>query len=416
MLGGDNGNMTAKKQTVRKDHSSAENARVSKAARSKTPTAPPDMDPLSICATCAKHPSLKRFVKDYGAPGYQCGICLRSDLIASAPAKHEALSYLIRALVRFYYDEWIYNGHWGGREEPESLLSGENEIVEHASAPGFPRSAETSEGFLVGLFDPPYPDYDKGVAVYAGNDKDGRLPALYAISTTSSPLYEKITQRLAKENYFEVEDQFGKLLAKLDAGISGSLPAGTILFRARIGVAQRFVRDTGGWTGATVFQPYLGTEIGAPPPAKATAGRLNRGGVSFLYLSTDETTAAAEVRPHPGHRVSIGAFRCLRDIRLADFGGIDIANFSSSDARLEIFHLGHTISREISLPITPEDRHKYSVTQLLADIIRLHSLSRMPSAPSRPTNVALGAPIARKEWPHIPFRTRSPIWSAFSTR
>jgi hypothetical protein len=85
---------------VRKDH-----ARVSKAARSKTPIAPPDIDPLSICATCAKHPSLKRFVKESGAPGYQCGICLRSDLIASAPAKHEALSYLIRALVRFYYND-----------------------------------------------------------------------------------------------------------------------------------------------------------------------------------------------------------------------------------------------------------------------------------------------------------------------
>ena len=224
----------------------------------------PISTPLSICATCAKHPRLKRFVKDYGAPGYQCGICLRSDLIASAPAKHAALSSLIRALVRFHYDEWIYNGHWGGDEEPESLLSRENEIVEHASAPGFPWSAETSEGFLVGLFDPPYPDYDKDVAVYAGNDEDGRLPPLFAISTSVSPLYEKITQRLAKENYFEVEDQFGKLLAKLDAGISGSLPAGTILFRARIGVAQRFVRGTGGWTADTVFRPYGKTLMAKP--------------------------------------------------------------------------------------------------------------------------------------------------------
>jgi hypothetical protein len=37
---------------------------------------------------------------------------------------------------------------------------------------------------------------------------------------------------------------------------------------------------------------------------------------------------------------------------------------------LEIFHLGYTISREIGLPITPEDRHEYRVTQLLADLIR----------------------------------------------
>jgi len=104
------------------------------------------------------------------------------------------------------------------------------------------------------------------------------------------------------------------------------------------------MRGFGGWTANTMFQPFLGAAIGAPPPAKAAPGRLNRDGV-FVSLSCDPTkmTAAAEVRPHPGHRVSIGAFRSLRDIRLADFGVIDIAVFSSSDARLDIFHLGLTI-------------------------------------------------------------------------
>jgi hypothetical protein len=394
--------MSAKKKTVRNDLAKAKKARASQVERaknkapSKTPVAPSAVAALSICAACAKHPSLKRFVKDHGATGNECGICHRSDLIASAPANHEALSSLVRALVRFYYDEWIYNGHWGGDHEPESLLCRENEIVEHATSPGFPRSAETSEEFLVGLFDPPYPDYDKGVAVYAGHDeKYGRLPPMNAISTSPSSLYEKIAQRLATENYFEVEDQFEKLLAKLDAGISACLPAGTILFRARIGIARRFMRGMGGWTADTIFQPYIGTEIGAPPPAKATPGRLNRDGVSFLYLSTDETTAASEVRPHPGHRVSIGAFRCLHDMRIADFGAIDIADFSGSDARLEIFHLGHTISREMSLPITPEDRHKFTVTQLLADIIRRKGYDgiRFPSSVAAGANVCVFQPV-----------------------
>ncbi len=393
--------MATKKKPPRNDLAKAKKARVSRAAPSKknagsiASVGPADVAALSICVTCAKHPSLKRFVNDHGATGYECGICHRSDLVTSAPAKHEALSSLIRALIRFYYDEWTYNGHWGGSQEPESLLCHKNEIVEHASAPGFPRSAETSEEFLVGLFDPPYPDYDKGVAVYAGHDDEyGRLPPMNAISTTASPVYEKIAQRLAKENYFKVEEQFEKEVVKLDAGIDACLPAGTILFRARIGFAQRFIRDDGGWTGVIVFKPYLGADIGAPPPPEATPGRLNRGGVSFLYLSTDETTAAAEVRPHPGHRVSIGAFRCLQDIRIADFGAIDIADFSSSDARLDIFHLGHTISREISLPITPEDRHKYSVTQLLADIMRRQGYDgiRFPSSVASGANVCVFHP------------------------
>jgi hypothetical protein len=57
-----------------------------------------------------------------------------------------------------------------------------------------------------------------------------------------------------------------------------------------------------------------------PPPPKATAGRLNGKGVSFLYLASDEKTAAAEIRPDPGIAFSIDAFRSLKGLRLIDLG------------------------------------------------------------------------------------------------
>ena len=98
--------------------------------------------PCSICVECAKHPSLKKFVLKHGAIGHECGTCHRRDLIASAPAKYEALSSLVRALVRFRYEEWSYNRHWGGGDGPVPLLCDENPIVEHEAAPGFPRDAE----------------------------------------------------------------------------------------------------------------------------------------------------------------------------------------------------------------------------------------------------------------------------------
>lgn len=177
--------MAAKKKTARKKT-------VKPKARTSKTNPSSDVDALSICSACAKHPTLKRFVLNHGATGNECGICHRRDQIASAPAEHVALSSLVRALVRYFYDEWIYNGHWGGNEEPESLLSKENEIVEHAATRGFPRSAESSEPFLVGLFDDPYPDYDKGIAIYAGHDDEmGRLPPLPALSNSRSPLFEK---------------------------------------------------------------------------------------------------------------------------------------------------------------------------------------------------------------------------------
>jgi len=350
-------------------------------------------EPRSICVECAKHPSLKKFVQKHRSTGFECGICHRRDMIASTPAKHEALSSLVRALVRFHYDEWSYNPHWGGEDRPELLLYAENPIVEHEASPGFPRDAAESEGFLMDLFDPPYLDYDKGITIYGGH-YNGMPMLLDAIGTSSSPRYTEFASRLTKENYFEVEDEFAKLLVKLEHGINAALPVNAILFRARIGIGKRFMRSDGGWTAETIYQPYMGTDIGAPPPPQATPGRLNRGGVSFLYLSTDEATATAEVRPHPGHRVSIAAFRSLKEIRLADFGSIDIADFSTSDETLDIFHLGYTISREIGLPIAPEDRHKYTVTQLVADLIRRQGYDgiRFPSSVGSGANICVFQP------------------------
>lgn len=356
------------------------------------------LEPLSqsLCVECAKHPTLKRFVQKSGAVGHECGMCHRKDLLASSPKKFGALSSLIRALVRFYYDEWLYNAHFGG-DDPEDLFYRENEIIEHAPGPGFPRSAESSEGFLTELFNPPYPDYDKGIAVFAGHHEEfGRLPPLSALSTSTSPLYEKCAEALTKKNYLEIENEFGKAIAKLSNGIRMSIPKGSVWFRARIGIGERFLRHQGGWTSEILHRSYIGNEIGAPPPTKATPGRLNRAGVSFLYLSSDEKTAAAEVRPHPGHRVSIAAFRCLQNIRVADFSAIDITDFSSSDEKLSLFHLAHTIGREIGLPITPEDRDKYSITQLVADNVHRHGFEgiRFPSSVQSGDNLCVFRPAA----------------------
>lgn len=81
----------------------------------------------------------------------------------------------------------------------------------------------------------------------------------------------------------------------------------------------------------------------------------------------------------------------MKEIRLADFGAIDIADFSASDATLALFHLGHRIRREISLPITPEDRHKYCVTQLLADLVRRQGFDgiRFPSSVASGSNICV---------------------------
>jgi len=383
-----------RKTTKRRAGAPSSTPRRENPVRETKPFPPPDIAAPSICVKCAKHPSLQRFIRDHGKKGHRCGICHRTDQTASHPSEFESLSSLVRALVRYFYDEPAYNSHFGGDCEPEGLLCRENDIVEHKAVRGFPRSAEASEELRVSLFDPPYPDYDKGISVYAGYSDGHQLPLLHAISTINSSLYANIEDRLSKENYFEVQKAFRKYLAQIDSGLSTTIRPGSLYFRARIGIAKRFYHSPGLYDGEIRFQPYMGADIGAPPPPLASAGRLNRVGVSFLYLASDQSTAAAEIRPHPGHLVSLASFRAVKEIRIADFGALDIADFSASDARLDIFHLGWTISKEISLPIVPEDRHKYSVTQLLADILRKQGYEgiRFPSSVAPGTNLCVFKP------------------------
>jgi len=50
--------------------------------------------------------------------------------------------------------------------------------------------------------------------------------------------------------------------------------------------------------------PWDGTEIGAPPADKASAGRANAAGQVVLYVADEEKTAVSEVRPALGFCVS----------------------------------------------------------------------------------------------------------------
>jgi hypothetical protein len=380
--------------TEKRGKSATARKQTKKATKLSAEYQPPDIAAPSICLACAKHPSLKKFIEANGAKGNRCGICHRTDQIASDPTKFEALSNLVKSLVRFYYHEFAYNPHWGGHDHVASLLCEPNEIVEHEAAPGFPRTEEDSEELRVSLFEDASPDYVRGVGVYAGHDPVFGRMALDSIGGRRSPIYSRIEERLQSENYFEVEKEFKRYLSKFGPALSATIPAGSLFYRARIGITKTYTRCHEDNELETLHQPYLGNQIGAPPPGLATAGRLNRVGVSFLYLATDKPTAAAEVRPHPRHKLSIVGFTSKKTIRVADFGAIDIVDFSSSDEMLDVYHLGLTIGYEIGTPITPEDRQRYSLTQLLADILRQQGYEgiRFPSSVAPGANLCIFKP------------------------
>jgi len=330
-------------------------------------------DPASLCIECAKHPSLKRFIELRGRTGFRCAICEQLGAVASQPEDVRDLAMIIRGLVRFYYSEWEYNGHWGASETEDSLLLKENPILVHQPKPGGKIEPENVEAFLKeSIFWPPYPESNEGIAIYSGFfDNGDRRPPLSALSSSVSPLLRNIEKRLLAENYFEVEEIMVRHLEDMGGAIETHIDAGSLFYRARIGTAGKYQKfPLWDFTPTMRHRPFQGQHVGAPPPPVASAGRANRAGVSFLYLASDEATAAAEVRPHPAHLLSIACFEVNRVLKIADFGRVNIGDFTNSEKRLALYHLAYSIDLTMSMPIVPEDRERYTATQLVADLVR----------------------------------------------
>lgn len=91
----------------------------------------------------------------------------------------------------------------------------------------------------------------------------------------------------------EMLPTLGGLVNRL--GLVTQVDSGTQLFRARI-------RD------ADANWPLDAEQLGAPPLQKASAGRMNPAGISYLYLALDKATALAETVSRPPNTVVVGCW------------------------------------------------------------------------------------------------------------
>jgi len=273
------------------------------------------------------------------------------------------LRNLIRALIRLHFSEDEYNGHWGGTSLYDILLVKENALISIAT------SDEYVDDFIYRIEEEGgvYPDYDEGVCLYAGHDENvGRL-LQFSIPKTPCSLLDDIDRRLGRENFHRLEADMETLMSRIVAELDLKVEKGSLWFRSRTGVKKQSTHF--GFREVTrIAEPFKDTEISALPPPSAKPGRTNRQGVSVLYLADEIETAIAEIRPHPGHLISVGGFRALRDLRVANFD-IPISRFSMSDARLDTFAIIYHVDALLGSPVTPDERHKYALTQLLADTL-----------------------------------------------
>jgi hypothetical protein len=278
------------------------------------------------------------------------------------PQRFREVRDFIRALIRLHIDEEFYNPHWGGSDVDTVLLGEENPILNHGGL----NVLNDDLIHRIVWDDDDGPD-GPGISLHAGHDDYYGRGLMFAIRNTPDARLNEIIRRLEKENFHALEGAMSDLVDTLADEIEAFVNTDRLWFRSRIGVADKSLH-VGSQRVSRIAIPFKGDTLGALPPPQANANRMNRQGVSVLYVASDIDTALAEIRPHPAQLLSIGGFRPSRRLRIANFD-VPIARFSANDDRLAKFAAIYHIDTLLSTPIVPEERHRYAATQLLTDIL-----------------------------------------------
>lgn len=135
--------------------------------------------------------------------------------------------------------------------------------------------------------------------------------------------------------------------------------AGTKFFRARLSCNG---------------QKYNCNEMGPPPCLKATDGRANPAGISYLYLSDNEDTTSYEIRASINDYITIGEFYSNEELKIIDLSSLDkISPFCGINQTTYAINLEtlKKISIDISKPLSSTDsKLDYLPTQYIVDFIK----------------------------------------------
>ena len=117
-------------------------------------------------------------------------------------------------------------------------------------------------------------------------------------------------------------------------------------------------------------------ELGPPPTAIATGGRMNALGISVFYGALDEDIALGEIRPPVGSRVMVGKFALKRALKVLDVEALRSVLVSGSIfdpthiTKLERAKFLGRLSDRITRPVMPNDEQSdYLITQAIADYL-----------------------------------------------
>jgi hypothetical protein len=317
----------------------------------------------AICEPCCRADLLKILVASSTTTG-QCSVCGKpNQQVVETNVRDFILA--IKALIRYHYSEFDYHSKLGG-ESFQTLLSVENPIIRIN-----PKLDKLEyEDFLLSFLEDM--DNDQQITLFTAYGRDiYNHSVMRAISEGESALIAAITEKLKNKNHFLVEDEYQTKLAEICEHVSISVDSGSVWHRARIGAKKRAADFDYNLTQESYyFEPYSNETLAAPPVGTTSAGRLNRPGVSYLYLASDQDTALTEVRPHPGEYVSLGSFSIKKIQRIADLSLHRLADHFRSDKELELLETIIAMETALATAAPPSNRQLYSLTQFLAEVFR----------------------------------------------
>lgn len=131
------------------------------------------------------------------------------------------------------------------------------------------------------------------------------VPIKIAGSNSSVQGWYQLKEELKHTNRFFISSKFDfntikKLISLLEIEVND---LSAHWYRARI---------------QTDSEPFSKEHMLAPPAKLASHGRANPAGIPYLYIASDEETAASELRPHTGDLMTIVKLNVPRGLRLVD--------------------------------------------------------------------------------------------------
>lgn len=176
------------------------------------------------------------------------------------------------------------------------------------------------------------------------------------INTNSSLMLDELNHHLKCINKFNITDELSKFvdefILKIEKQGIENIAAGKEYYRARI-------------HGVGTSKKFEPNEIWAPPKGKSSPGRMNPGGISYLYLAESKETAIAEVRPWKGAEISVGNFILKSEIKLLKLLA-PISEYYST----EYIDIASVIYRYFSAPISHHETEKYLASQFIVERIK----------------------------------------------